>query len=169
MGWMERAAGFCLRLSLAVIFIWFGALKLAGVCVLADFISRSVPFLPAQAFLPVLGCWEVAIGVCLLVRPLIGVGLWLLLLHLPGTALPFLVIPNECFTQFPFGLTLEGQYVVKNLVLASAALMIAARHGRRVYAARASSKQVRPTRGLHARERRWSHKYRPCRLTQLGH
>ena len=128
---IEQLGGFCLRLSLAIIFIWFGALKLAGLCLLAPFITRSVPFLPAEGFLFVLGCWEVAIGVCLLVRPWIGSGLWLLLFHLPGTALPFVVIPDECFTQFPFGLTLEGQYIIKNLTLGSAALVIAARYYQR--------------------------------------
>src|SRR5262249_24871947 len=89
------------------------------------FISRSLPLLCSYGFLYVLGCWEIVIGFCLLVRPLVRPGLWLLLFHLPGTALPCLVIPHECFTHFPFGLTIEGQYIVKNLALASAALVIA--------------------------------------------
>src|SRR5262249_1065253 len=140
--------------SLAIIFIWFGALKLADLCLLAPFISRSVPFLPSGEFLYVLGCWEVAIGVCLLVRPLIGLGLWLLLFHLPGTALPFLTIPEECFPPFPFGLTVEGQYIVKNLALASAALVIAIQQTPILRA----GLQVRRRRGLHSRDGRWFRK-----------
>jgi uncharacterized membrane protein YkgB len=131
-----------LRLSLAIIFIWFGALKLVDLCPLASFISRSLPFLCSYGFLTVLGCWEVAIGICLLVPSLVRPGLWLLLFHLPGTALPFLVIPNECFTHFPFGLTLEGQYIVKNLALASAALVIATQHGRQAHEASADSMPI---------------------------
>jgi hypothetical protein len=80
----------------------------------------------------VLGCWEAAIGICLLLPSLVRWGLILLFLHLPGTLLPFFFIPNECFLQFPFALTLEGQYVVKNLVLASAALAVAVRYRRPV-------------------------------------
>jgi uncharacterized membrane protein YphA (DoxX/SURF4 family) len=92
-----RAGYLLLRLSLAIIFVWFGTLKLFDLCPLSGFISRSVPFLPANFFLFTLGCWEVAIGVCLLVRPLVRAGLWLLLFHLPGTFLPMLVIPGGVF------------------------------------------------------------------------
>jgi uncharacterized membrane protein YkgB len=126
--WIDRTAGVLLRLSLAVVFLWFALLKLFDLCPLSGFIARSVPFLPAGTFLVVLGCWEAAIGICLLVPSLVRWGLALLFLHLPGTVLPFFVIPSECFLRFPFALTLEGQYVVKNLVLASAALAVAARY-----------------------------------------
>lgn len=126
-GWIDRAGCLFLRWSLAIVFGWFGALKLFDLCPLGGFISRSLPFVPSGPFLFTLGCWEVAIGVCMLVRPLVRVGLWLILFHLPGTFLPLIVIPGECFTQFPYGLTVAGQYIVKNLTLASAALVVAAR------------------------------------------
>jgi hypothetical protein len=38
--------------------------------------------------------------------------------------LPLFILPEACFTDFPFGLTTEGQYIIKNLVLISAALVI---------------------------------------------
>jgi hypothetical protein len=38
--------------------------------------------------------------------------------------LPLILLPEICFTQPPFGLTLEGQYIVKNIFLVSAAFMI---------------------------------------------
>ena len=50
--------------------------------------------------------------------------LLLLFLQMPGTALPLVILPEVCFTRFPFGLTLEGQYIVKNLVLITAGLVI---------------------------------------------
>jgi uncharacterized membrane protein YkgB len=43
---------------------------------------------------------------------------------MPGTFLPLILLPEACFTDFPFGLTLEGQYIVKNLVIISAALVV---------------------------------------------
>jgi uncharacterized membrane protein YphA (DoxX/SURF4 family) len=119
-----------LRLSLAVIFVWFGALKLAGLCPLADFVCRSLSPIPPSALLPVLGVWETTIGICLLVPRLVPLALLMLLCHLPGTALPLVLLPGECFTRFPFGLSVEGQYIVKNLTLVSAVLVLIGRQVR---------------------------------------
>ncbi len=71
-----------------------------------------------------LGVWEVLIGVCLLFRPTIRIALALLFLQMPGTMLPLVILPEVTFTSVPFGLTLEGQYIVKNLALVSAALVV---------------------------------------------
>ena len=69
--------------------------------------------------------WEsAAIGLGLLFRPLIRFALLLLFLQMPGTMLPLILLPDVCFTHFPFGLTLEGQYIIKNLILISAAIVI---------------------------------------------
>jgi len=79
---------------------------------------------PPDLFVPVLGIWEVIIGVCLLYRPLIRVGIFLLFLQLPGTFLPIVLLPEVVFTAFPYGLTVEGQYIIKNLVIIGAALAV---------------------------------------------
>ena len=86
--------------------------------------EATVYWLPADFFVPILGWWEVAIGVCLIVRPLIRGGILLLVLQMPGTALPLVLLPEICFTSVPYGLTLEGQYIVKNIALVSAALVV---------------------------------------------
>lgn len=113
-----------LRYALALIFIWFGALKLLDASPANDLIRRTIYWLPPDLFLPILGWWEVAIGVCLLFRPLLRIGLILLFLQMPGTFLPLIVVPEQCFEKFPFVLTIEGQYIVKNLVLIGAALVV---------------------------------------------
>ena len=113
-----------LKFALAVVFIWFGALKIVSDSPADDLIRRTVYWFPSEVFLPVLGCWEVAIGLCLLVRPLQRLGLLLLFFQLPGTFLPLVLLPSVCFTAFPFGLTMEGQYIVKNLLIIGAALVI---------------------------------------------
>ena len=64
------------------------------------------------------------IGVFLLYRPTIRLAILLLFLQMPGTALPLVLLPDVCFTNFPFGLTLEGQYIIKNLVLIAAGIVI---------------------------------------------
>jgi hypothetical protein len=52
------------------------------------------------------------------------IAILLLFLQMPGTVSPILLRPDLVFTQFPYGLTLEGQYIIKNLVLVSSALVI---------------------------------------------
>ena len=123
-GWMEKYGRLLLRFSLAAIFIWFGALKPLGISPAEELVKRTVYWFPPDLFIPVLGWWEVAIGAGLLFRPLIRYALFLLFLQMPGTILPLILLPEVCFTQFPFGLTLEGQYIIKNLILISAAIVV---------------------------------------------
>jgi len=121
---MDRYCQPLMRYSIALIFIWFGLLKPLGMSPEAELIKRTVYWVSPHIFLPVLGWWEVTIGLCLLYRPLIRIALLLLLLQLPGTMLPLILLPEICFTLPPFGLSLEGQYIVKNIFLVSAAFMI---------------------------------------------
>lgn len=132
-GWMDRHAMKLVRLSLGVVFIWFGALKPLRISPADDLIVRTVYWFDPDIFIPILGMWEVAIGVCLLARPLIRLGILLLLLQMPGTFLPLVLLPGVCFTHIPWAPTLEGQYIIKNLVLISAAIAVggAVRRGRR--------------------------------------
>jgi uncharacterized membrane protein YkgB len=113
-----------LQLSLGIVFIWFGALKLVDLSPAAELVRNTVYWWDPEVFLPILGAWEIVIGVCLLIRPLVRVAIPLLLLQMPGTMLPLVLLPEVCFTRIPFGLTLEGQYIVKNIVLVAAALVV---------------------------------------------
>jgi uncharacterized membrane protein YkgB len=113
-----------LRISLGIIFIWFGALKPFGQSPAVDLITKTIYWFDPDIFIPILGIWEMLIGICLLFPPLIRVGLGLLALQMPGTFLPLVLLPEVCFTSFPFDLTLEGQYIVKNLVLIGAGLVV---------------------------------------------
>ncbi len=122
--WMGYYGHRLLRYSLAIIFIWFGLLKPLGMSPAAELVANTVYWLPPEVFLPILGWWEAAIGVGLLFRPLVRMALFLLFLQLPGTALPLLLLPDVCFSKFPIGLTLEGQYIIKNLTIISAAIVI---------------------------------------------
>lgn len=124
---LNRSSLTILRMSLAIIFIWFGALKPFGQSPAVDLIKKTVYWLDPDVFIPILGVWEMAIGICLLFAPLIRVGLFLLALQMPGTFLPLVLLPEICFINFPFDLTLEGQYIVKNLVLIGAGLVVGSR------------------------------------------
>jgi uncharacterized membrane protein YkgB len=123
-GWMRRYGHVVLRMALGVVFIWYGILKPFGLSPAAALVRKTVYFVPPDVFIPILGWWEVAIGVGLLYRPLNRVAIFLLFLQMPGTLLPLVLLPEVCFTHVPWGLTLEGQYIIKNAVLIGAALVV---------------------------------------------
>ena len=123
-GWMDRNGVWLLRWSVGMVFVWFGALKTVGMSPAQEMVARTVYWFSPEVFIPILGWWEVAIGVGLLVRPLARLAIALLFLQMPGTFLPLVLLPSVCFTAIPFGLTMEGQYIVKNLVLISAAIVV---------------------------------------------
>ena len=122
--WMRGNGFMLLRISLGVVFIWFGILKPFGKSAANDLVARTVYWVDPNWFLPVLGWWEVAIGFCMLIRPLLRLAILLLFLQMPGTMLPLFLLPEVCFVRVPFEPTLEGQYIIKNLVLISAAIVV---------------------------------------------
>ena len=125
--WMARAGVPILRVALGIIYIWFGALKLVpGLSPAEQLVRDTVAFLPGDLFVPFLGVWEVAIGLGFLTGRGLRLVILLLFLQMPGTLSPIVLLPDRVFTMFPFGLTLEGQYIVKNLVLVAAALVVGA-------------------------------------------
>ena len=123
-GWMEKYGIRILRICLALIFIWFGLLKPWGLSPEEQLISHTVYWFDPNMMVPFIGCWEVITGLCLLYRPFIRFAGIMLLLQMPGTLLPLFLLPEVCFTSIPFGLTMEGQYIVKNLILITAALVV---------------------------------------------
>jgi uncharacterized membrane protein YkgB len=129
--WMARNGVFLLRIALAVVFIWFGALKLLGASPATELVTRTVYWFDPKWFIPVLAVWEVLIGLCMLWRPLIRVSIGLLALQMPGTFLPLILLRTTCFTHFPWAPTLEGQYIIKNLVLIAAAIVVGGTVNRR--------------------------------------
>ncbi|MBR9990327.1 MAG: DoxX family membrane protein [Gemmatimonadetes bacterium] len=132
--WMAHHGIPILRLALGLVFVWFGALKFVpGLSPAEDLVRATVPFLPGEFFLPFLGLWEVAIGLGFLTGRALRLTILLLFLQMPGTLAPVVLLPERVFTIFPYGLTLEGQYIVKNMVLIAAALVIGATvRGRRL-------------------------------------
>lgn len=125
--WMARSGVTLLRISMGIIFVWFGALKLIPSLSPAETLIReTITFVPMALFLPVLAIWEILIGVGFITGKFMRAAILLLFLQMPGTLSPVLLRPDLVFTTFPFVLTIEGQYIVKNLVLISAALVIGA-------------------------------------------
>lgn len=123
--WMARHGVTLLRISMGVVFFWFGALKLfPNASPAEDLIRQSITFLPMNLFLPFLAVWEMVIGLGFITGKFMRLTILLLFLQMPGTISPVFLRSDLVFQQFPFMLTLEGQYIVKNLVLISAALVV---------------------------------------------
>lgn len=130
--WMARYGILLLRISLGVVFLWFGVLKffpdLSPAETLATRTIEKLTFgvLAPQVSIIILAIWESLIGLGLIFGVFMRATLLLLFVQMVGTTTPVLLFPQEVFTVFPYALTLEGQYIVKNLVLISAAIVIGA-------------------------------------------
>ena len=125
--WMARYGLIILRLGLGIVFFWFGALKLVpGLSPAEELVRNTTYFVDPDLFLPVLAIWEMVIGLGLIFGRFMRITLLLLFLQMAGTALPLVILPEAVWTTFPYGLTLEGQYIIKNLVLIGAALVLGA-------------------------------------------
>lgn len=123
--WMARYGLLIMRLGLGVVFFWFGALKLVpGLSPAEDLVRHTIYFVDPDLFLPVLAVWEMLIGLGLITGKWMRLTLLLLFLQMPGTALPLVLLPEVTWTVFPYGLTMEGQYIIKNLALIGAALVL---------------------------------------------
>jgi uncharacterized membrane protein YphA (DoxX/SURF4 family) len=124
---LQRAVPLLLRGSLGITFAWFGALKLAGEPTLpASLIAAITPFLDPNLSVPLVGAFEVALGAGLLVGRFLPVVLAGVALQLSGTFLVPLLRPDVAFVDGnPLLLSVEGEYVVKNLVLLAATAALA--------------------------------------------
>jgi uncharacterized membrane protein YphA (DoxX/SURF4 family) len=125
--WMARYGLIVLRLGLGIVFFWFGALKLVpGLSPAEELVRNTTYFVDPDLFLPLLAIWEMVIGLGLIFGKFMRITLLLLFLQMAGTALPLVILPEAVWTTFPYALTLEGQYIIKNLVLIGAALVLGA-------------------------------------------
>jgi uncharacterized membrane protein YphA (DoxX/SURF4 family) len=116
-----------LRVTMGIVFVWFGALKLfPGLSPAEPLIRDSISFLPMDYFLPVLAIWEMVIGLGFLSGKFMRVTLVLLFLQMGGAMSPMILRPDLMWETFPYGWTLEGQYVFKDIILISVGLVFAA-------------------------------------------
>jgi len=121
-----------LRVSLGVIFFWFGFLKFfPGLSPADQIATTTISTLTFGVIQPsvsiiVLAAWETLIGLGLFTGKYLRITLFLLFTQMVGTMTPLILFPTETFTRFPYAPTLEGQYIIKNLVLISAGLVVGA-------------------------------------------
>ncbi len=124
-GFMRFHGVTLLRLALALVFLWFGALKVADRSPVADLVADTVYWLPASFFVRFLGVWEMAVGLGLLLPVALRVTLLLFWAQMAGTFLVLVIHSGLSFqSSNPLLLTMTGEFVIKNLVLITAGLVI---------------------------------------------
>lgn len=115
------------RISLFLIYAWFGALKVIGQSpaspLVQDLQEKTLSFVNFDTFMILFGLLEIGIGALFLWRGKEKIALIVMLLHMGTTLLPLIILPGDVW-QHPFVPTLEGQYIIKNLALISLALCI---------------------------------------------
>ncbi len=119
--WMNRA-------MIAVVYVWFGALKIFGASPAEGLVTKLFdltlsPLMSIQSFMIMLGVSEMFIGILWLFPRITKWAFVVMMAHLFTTFLPVVFLPNETWESF-FTLTLTGQYIIKNVVLCSAAWFI---------------------------------------------
>ncbi len=126
---MQRWGIIALRVSLGIIFIWFGILKTMGISPAEPLVKATVgwmPFFSTDGWVIIIGWWEVIIGVSFLFQKTIRLAIALLAMQMVGTFMPLVILTEVTFQpgQIPYAPTMEGQYIIKNLLIISAALVV---------------------------------------------
>ena len=130
--WMAKYSIPYLRVSLALIFIWFGSLKFfPGLSPTIGLIERATDIvtfgnMPASVAIYGLAATECFIGLGLLFNVLMRMTLLLLFLQMLATSTPIILLPEVVFAKPPFALTMEGHHIIKNLILIGAGLVLGA-------------------------------------------
>lgn len=121
-----------IRISFAIIFIWFGILKPFDVSSAEVLLKATVAWLPfgsPEFWLVVIGWWEVAIGVTFLFPKTTKIAILLLFTQMVGTFMPLFFLPEVTFQNGNILTpTMEGQYIIKNVMIISAALVLGGKY-----------------------------------------
>lgn len=112
-----------LRITLGIIFIWMGILKLFNVSPIQDALTTAIPGLgESQVLLFSAAFFEVLVGGALLANKFVKVAAVVLIIHLLVITVAMLF--SQGFApRFPV-LSLVGEHALKNVVLIAAALVL---------------------------------------------
>jgi len=119
---------YLIRIPLFVIFFWFGLLKVIELSPAQGLIIDTVywmPFLSPEDWVIVIGYWEMLIGLFFLAKKTTFYAMLLLFLQMSGTFMPLVLLPSVTFQNSNVLLpTLEGQYIIKNIIIITSAIVV---------------------------------------------
>ena len=117
------------RIGLFVVFFWFGILKVLDLSPASPLVKalfeNTIPIMPFSTFMIIFGFFEMIIGILFLIKGYERLVLPLLFAHMVTTFMPLFIIPDATWSGFLVP-TLEGQYIIKNLVVIATAIGIIA-------------------------------------------
>lgn len=127
---VNRVSVVFLRVSIGIIYLWFGGLKFFhGYSPAEDLAINTISkitfgLVPQQASIILLATWECAVGILLIAGKWLKPALMFLFLHMACTFTPLLFFPGQSFAHPPYAFTLVGQYIMKNIIIICAAAVI---------------------------------------------
>ncbi|MBN8578144.1 MAG: DoxX family protein [Cytophagales bacterium] len=132
--WFTQNAIHLLRISIGIIYVWFGALKFFPNLSPADQLARTTinlitfGLIPDNVSIILLAIWETLLGLVLIAGLWRTFAFYVLLVHMVCTFVPLFFFTEVSFTNTPYAFTLVGQYIMKNLIIIWSALLIHAHH-----------------------------------------
>ncbi|MCG2459545.1 hypothetical protein K8352_02150 [Flavobacteriaceae bacterium F89] len=114
-----------LAMSIGIVYLWFGALKFfPHLSPAEDLAVNTIDILdfgliPSNVAIILLALWETGIGFLLVFNRFRLWALGLAIIHIVLTFTPMFFFPEQIFNKGPFGLTLLGQYIIKNIIIFS--------------------------------------------------
>ncbi len=128
--WLTKNAMNLLRISIGIIYVWFGALKFYPNLSPADQLAKDTIWLITFGLIPnnvsiiLLALWETLLGAVLIIGVWKRAVFYILLIHMICTFVPLFFFTDISFTDSPYAFTLVGQYIMKNLIIICAALVL---------------------------------------------
>jgi len=117
------------HIAIFIVFFWFGILKIVAESpanpLIADLLEKTLPLITFDQFIVLFGIYEMVIGVAFLVPGLERLAILLLIPHMITTVLPLILLPAVTWQSW-FVPTLEGQYIIKNIIIIALALSLVA-------------------------------------------
>lgn len=119
-----------LSVSIGIVYLWFGALKLVPQLspaeqLAVDTINKlSWDLLPDRLDMALLALWECSLGILLILGVFKRFSAYLFFTHMACTFIPFVLFPVLSLPNPPFGFSLIGQYIAKNIVFIAAGIIL---------------------------------------------
>jgi uncharacterized membrane protein YphA (DoxX/SURF4 family) len=127
--WLEENGTLLARVAMLVVYFWFGILKLFGLSPANEMVrnlqAKTLPFLTFDQFIVLFALFEMLIGILFLIPKATRVAIVLFAAHMVTTTMPLLLLP-EMTWQKALVPTMEGQYIIKNVVLIALAANLGA-------------------------------------------
>jgi uncharacterized membrane protein YphA (DoxX/SURF4 family) len=144
--WVEKHDPLLARLAMVVVYFWFGILKLFGLSpanpMVQSLQTKTLPFLSFDQFIVLFALFEMLIGILFLIPKATRLVMVMFLAHMVMTTMPLLLLPQMTW-QSALVPTMEGQYIIKNVVLIALVANLVASLRRSTQAGRSGYSGVR--------------------------